>query len=144
MTVTDLPAVNATLNGISAVLLVCGYTAIRRRHVTAHKVLMLTAVVTSTLFLISYVIYHYHAGSTRFGGMGWARPVYFVMLVTHVVLAAGLVPLVPVTLVRALRGRFEDHRRLARRTLPIWLYVSVTGVAIYLALYKVFGPAAGG
>lgn len=142
--VQDLPAVNATLNGISAVLLGCGYAAIRRKHIAVHFAFMTAAVVTSTLFLISYVIYHAHVGSKPFIGQGWIRPVYYAVLLTHVVLAAALVPLVLVTLVRALRERFDAHRRLARWTWPIWMYVSLTGVAIYLALYHLFpGTPAG-
>jgi len=130
-----LPTVNAALNTLASVLLCAGYLCIRRRRIAAHRVLMLSAFCTSTLFLVSYLVYHAGAGSRRFDGTGWVRPVYFTVLVTHVVLAAVMVPPVLMTLARALRGRFADHARLARRTLPVWLYVSVTGVVIYLMLY---------
>lgn len=138
-TVTDLPTLNALLNLTSAVLLTLGYVQIRRRRVEPHHRCMLTACVSSTLFLVSYVIYHANAGSKPFGGHGLARPVYFAILLTHVVLAAAIVPMVIVTLARAFRGRFAEHARLARRTLPLWLYVSVTGVVIYLMLYVLYG-----
>ena len=139
ITISDLPTVNATLNGICATLLVGGYLAIRRRRIEVHRRFMLAAFATSSLFLISYVTYHLTADPVKFRGMGWIRPAYFTMLITHVTLAIVLVPLVLVTLIRALRGRFEAHRRLARWTLPIWLYVSVTGVTVYVALYHAFG-----
>ncbi len=140
--VSDLPAVNATLNGISTVLLLAGFVAIRRRRVALHRALMLSAFCTSTLFLVCYVIYHYHAGSRPFAGTGLVRPIYFSLLISHVLLAAALLPLVLVTMTRALRGRFESHRRIARWTWPIWMYVSVTGVLIYAMLYHWFvgGP----
>lgn len=112
-----------------------GYISIRRRDVTAHKACMIAAFGVSTLFLISYVTYHVHVGSVRFTGTGWIRPVYFTILISHIVLAAAVLPLALVTLYRAARGRFEAHRRIARWTLPIWLYVSVTGVVVYLMLY---------
>ena len=136
MTVSDLPALNATLNGISGVLLAIGYVLIRQRRKRAHRAAMLAAFVTSALFLVSYTIYHAQAGSRPFRGEGPIRTVYFTILISHVVLAAAVLPLAIVTLVRALRGRFDAHARIARRTLPIWLYVSVTGVLVYLMLYR--------
>jgi putative membrane protein len=134
--VAGLPALNAALNATSAVLLVLGYAFIRRRWIGAHLTVMLTAFGISTLFLVSYVIYHYHAGSRSFTGQGWIRPVYFVLLVTHIGLAAGIVPLALTTIWRALTGQIARHRRLARWTLPLWLYVSLTGVVIYWMLYR--------
>jgi putative membrane protein len=135
--VSALPALNATLNATSAALLVLGYGFIRRRWITGHLTAMLAAFGVSALFLASYVIYHYHAGSRPFGGQGWVRPVYFGLLITHIVLAAAIVPLALTTIWQALTGRFARHRRLARWTLPLWLYVSVTGVIIYWMLYRV-------
>jgi uncharacterized membrane protein YozB (DUF420 family) len=132
------PAINATLNGTSAVLLVSAHRMIKRGRMATHRALMLTAVGTSTLFLISYLYYHAHVGSVRFQGHGWSRPVYFSILISHTILAATIVPLVIVTLSRALRERFDRHRAIARWTYPIWLYVSVTGVVIYLMLYQIF------
>jgi uncharacterized membrane protein YozB (DUF420 family) len=130
-----LPTLNAALNTTSAILILCGYFFIRRRQITAHRTCMIAAVTCSVCFLVSYVIYHAQAGSTRFQGEGPVRAVYFTILLTHTVLAIAIVPLVAVTLRRALAGRFEQHRRIARITLPIWLYVSVTGVVIYFMLY---------
>lgn len=135
MSVSDLPALNATLNGVAAAFLLAGYACIRARRTAAHRASMLAAVVTSALFLVSYVIYHANAGSKPFQGTGAIRAVYFAILITHIVLAAAIVPMVLVTLARALKGRFDRHARLARWTLPIWLYVSVTGVVIYVMLY---------
>jgi uncharacterized membrane protein YozB (DUF420 family) len=132
------PAINATLNGASAVLLITAHRMIARGRMAAHRALMLSAVGTSTLFLISYLYYHAHVGSVRFQGHGWSRPVYFSILISHTILAAAIVPLVIVTLNRALRQRFERHRAIARWTYPLWLYVSVTGVVIYLMLYHLF------
>jgi len=134
-----LPTLNALLNLTSAVLLSVGYAHIRRRKVIAHHRSMLAACVSSAFFLVSYLVYHASAGSKPFAGHGIVRPLYFAILFTHVVLAAFIVPMVLVTLARALRGRFAEHARLARRTLPLWLYVSVTGVVIYLMLYVVYG-----
>ncbi len=131
-----LPGINAFLNSASALFLVIGYLLIRRGRVSAHRVCMLSAFATSTLFLVSYLTYHYQVGSVPFEGRGWVRPLYFSILISHTVLAAAIVPLVLVTLVRALRGRFERHKRIARWTLPIWLYVSVTGVVVYWMLYR--------
>jgi putative membrane protein len=132
------PTINACLNAACAVLLGFGYASIRRRRIDRHRRIMLTAVGTSVVFLASYLYYHVHAGATRFAGEGWTRPAYFAILGTHTVLAAVILPLVIVTVVRALRGRFADHRRIARVTLPLWMYVSVTGVVVYLLLYHVY------
>ncbi len=132
------PVINASLNGTSTVLLVTGRWLIGQRRIAAHRLVMLTAVVTSSLFLISYLYYHYHVGSVRFQGTGWSRPLYFTILISHVVLAAAIVPLVIITLTRALRERFDKHRAIARWTFPLWLYVSVTGVLVYFMLYKWF------
>src|SRR5205823_12875134 len=132
------PAINATLNGTSALLLIAAYIMIRRGRIATHRALMLTAVATSTLFLISYVYYHAHVGSVHFQGQGWSRPVYFSILISHTILAAVTVPLVIITVTRALRERFDRHRAIARWTYPIWLYVSVTGVVIYFMLYRIF------
>ena len=133
----DLPALNACLNALSGVLLSCGYVCIRRRQIAWHRACMLSAFATSTVFLISYVIYHAQIGSKPFPGHGAVRPVYFTILLTHVVLAAAVPPLAIVTLTRGLRNRIVAHVRLARWTLPIWLYVSVTGVIVYVLLYQV-------
>ena len=138
MSVTDLPAVNATLNAISATLLVIGYVLVRRRKLDAHRNVMIAAFTVSSLFLIGYVIYHYNVGSRRFPGQGPIRSVYFFILITHIVLAALVPPMAIVTLVRGLRTRYDTHARLARWTLPIWLYVSVTGVIVYLMLYRMY------
>ena len=135
ISIYDLPTLNAALNGTSAVLLALGYFFIRRKKVDLHKACMVSAFVPSTLFLVSYLIYHYHAGSKPFPGAGWTRPVYFTILISHVILATVTLPLAIVTLARALRGRFEKHRRIARWALPVWLYGSVTGVVVYLMLY---------
>ena len=132
------PIINASLNGASTVLLLTGRWFISRRRIAAHHVTMITAVVTSTLFLISYLYYHAHVGSVRFQGTGWSRPVYFTILISHVTLAAVIVPLVIITLTRALRQRFDRHRAIARWTFPLWLYVSVTGVLVYFMLYHWF------
>lgn len=136
-------ALNASLNGTSAVLLVCGYTAIRRGNKTVHKRFMLSAFTVSVAFLISYVIYHLRVGHVLFQGQGWIRPVYFTLLLSHTILAAVIVPLILITLRRAWLERFDKHRIIARWTLPIWLYVSVTGVVIYVLLYHVYAPHAG-
>lgn len=130
-----LPTVNASLNGLAAILLIAGYYYIRKRDLQKHRACMLTAFSCSVLFLISYLIYHYQVGSVRYQGTGALRTVYLTILATHTVLAAAVPFLAAITLVRALRKRFEKHRAIARWTLPIWLYVSVTGVVIYLMLY---------
>lgn len=135
MTPSDLPALNAALNATAAVLLLAGWRYIRRGRIDEHRRCMLSAFGASVLFLISYLVYHAAAGSRPFDGEGAIRVVYFVVLVSHVVLAAAIVPLALVTLARGLRRDDERHRRLARWTFPIWMYVSVTGVAIYLMLY---------
>lgn len=131
-----LPAVDAALNATSALFLTLGYLFIRRKNVKAHKVCMLVAVATSVVFLACYLTYHYFHGATRFSGQGAVRWVYFSILGSHTVLAAAIVPLVLVTLFRALRERFDAHKRIARWTLPVWLYVSVTGVIVYWMLYQ--------
>ena len=138
MTIADLPALNASLNALSAVFLVCGYVLIRRAQRERHKVCMLAALTTSTAFLISYVIYHANSGSRPFPGSGPIRLVYFTILITHVILAATIVPLALATTVRGLRAQYERHVAIARWTLPLWLYVSVTGVIIYLMLYEMY------
>ena len=137
---TIFPVINATLNGTSAVLIATGRGLIRRGHVAAHRAFMIAAVVSSSAFLACYVWYHAHAGvgSVRFQGQGMVRPVYFAILISHTLLAVVVVPLVIITLVRALRARFDRHRAIARWTYPIWLYVSVTGVVIYVMLYHIY------
>ena len=134
--VTSLPHLNALLNTVSAILLLTGYCFIRQRNVDAHRRCMLAALTCSGLFLTSYLVYHFNVGSVRFEGQGWIRMVYFGVLVSHTVLATAIVPLVVITVVRALRARFDRHRVIARWTLPLWLYVSVTGVAVYWMLYQ--------
>jgi uncharacterized membrane protein YozB (DUF420 family) len=135
-----LPHLNAALNATSFLLLVAAFYQIKRGNVAAHRRLMLSALAVSSLFLISYVTYHAQYGSVRFQGQGTVRTVYFVILVTHVILAAAIVPLIIVTLRRALRGDFTLHRRIARWTYPLWVYVSVTGVVVYLMLYHLYRP----
>lgn len=136
--VADLPAVNATLNAVAATLLVVGYLKIRQGKIETHRRLMLAAFTTSALFLVSYLIYHANAGSRPFPGQGPIRAVYFAILISHVILAAAILPLALITLTHALRARFERHVPIARWTLPIWLYVSVTGVLVYLMLYQLY------
>ena len=135
MSVQDLPTVNAVLNCTSAVLLGLGYHCIRRRQVAAHRACMLGAFAVSVLFLVSYLTYHAQVGSVRFPGTGTLRVLYLTILVSHSLLAAVVPPLAVLTVYRALRGQVDRHRRVARWTLPIWLYVSVTGVVVYLMLY---------
>ncbi len=132
---SDLPHWNAFLNGTSAVLLMAGFICIRRKNVRMHRRLMLAGLAASVLFLISYLVYHAQVGSVRFQGQGWIRPLYFAVLLSHTLLAAPVVPLALITVWQALAGKFERHRRIARWTLPIWVYVSITGVAVYLMLY---------
>ncbi len=132
------PALNAALNGASAMLLGTGYVMIRRGRVRAHKTCMILAFLSSTAFLVSYLLYHWKVGSVHFQGRGWIRPVYFSLLATHTMLAAAIVPLAVITLSRALREQFDRHKRIARWTLPLWFYVSVTGVAIYFLLYHLY------
>ena len=136
MTVHDLPAVNASLNALSGILLLVGYVLIRRRRIETHRKVMIAAFVTSSIFLVCYVVYHAQVGSVRFTRQGFVRPLYFTILVTHVTLAAAVVPLALVTLSRGLKARYERHRTIARWTFPIWLYVSVTGVLVYVLLYQ--------
>ena len=132
------PVIDAALNGTSAVLLLVGRGFIKRGRMAAHRAVMVTALISSSLFLASYLYYHAHVGSVHFQGLGWSRPVYFSILISHTILAAAIVPLVIITLSRALRERFDRHRKIARWTFPLWLYVSVTGVVIYLMLYHLF------
>ena len=136
MAVTDLPALNATLNAISSVLLVTGWLFIHRGERQKHKACMIAALVTSGLFLTSYVIYHAQVGSVPFRRTGWIRTVYFSVLIPHVILAAAVVPPILITVSRGLSAKYDQHRRIARWTLPFWLYVSVTGVIVYLMLYQ--------
>ncbi len=138
LTISDLPALNATLNGIAAILLATGYLFIKQGRRRQHQWCMLGALTTSALFLVSYVTYHLHAGSRPFPGQGPIRVVYFAILITHVILAAVIVPLALLTAVRGLRSQFDKHVRIARWTFPVWLYVSVTGVVIYLMLYEIY------
>jgi putative membrane protein len=136
VSVHDLPAVNATLNGVAGVLLLIGFLLIRSRKIDLHRRFMIAAFIASALFLVSYIVYHAQVGSVRFTRQGFVRPLYFTILITHVALAATVLPLAIVTLTRGLKGRFPAHRAIARWTLPIWLYVSVTGVLVYVLLYQ--------
>src|SRR5215510_8419618 len=136
MTVHDLPAVNATLNAIAAVLLTIAFVLIRQRRIEAHRRTMLAAFATSSLFLVCYIVYHAQVGSVRFTRQGFVRPLYFGVLITHVTLAAVVLPLAITTLTRGLKAQYDRHRAIARWTLPIWIYVSVTGVLVYLLLYQ--------
>ena len=136
MTVHDLPAVNASLNALSGILLLTGYIMIRARRIQQHRRFMIAAFATSSLFLVCYLVYHAQVGSVPFTRQGVVRPLYFTILVTHVTLAAAVVPLALVTLSRGLKGRYPQHIRIARWTFPIWLYVSVTGVLVYVLLYQ--------
>ena len=135
MTVHDLPTVNATLNALAAILLICGYVLIRRKRIQTHRKVMIAAFITSSLFLVCYVVYHAQVGSVHFPKTGAIRTVYFAILGTHTLLAATVPVLAIITLRRGLAARFDKHRKIARWTLPIWLYVSVTGVVVYLMLY---------
>jgi len=134
------PPINATLNGTSAVLLITGRALIMRGRMAAHRAVMIAALITSSIFITSYLYYHYHVGSVHFAGQGFWRPVYFTILITHTTLAAVIVPMIIVTLVRALSERYDRHRAIARWTFPLWLYVSVTGVIVYFMLYQWFAP----
>ena len=136
MDVRDLPTLNASLNGIAAALLIWGWTLIRRKRIEIHRRVMLAAFGVSVLFLISYLVYHYTVGSVRFQKTGTIRTVYLSILLTHTILAAAVPFLATITLVRGLRQKYDKHRRIARWTLPIWLYVSVTGVVVYWMLYR--------
>jgi putative membrane protein len=133
-----MPALNATLNGLAGVWLVLGYIQIRRKNIQVHKRFMLAACATSALFLVTYLTYHAFAGTTRFAGEGWSRPVYFSILISHTILAAAIVPLALVTVWNGLKMRVIRHRAIARWTFPIWTYVSVTGVLVYFFLYHWF------
>ena len=133
---TVLPTVNATLNAISGIFLLTGYVLIKRRQINAHRNAMLGAFTTSTLFLICYLVYHAQAGSRPFTGQGIIRYVYFAILISHIVLAAAILPMAISTLSRGLRGRYAEHKRIATKTFPAWMYVSVTGVIVYLMLYQ--------
>jgi uncharacterized membrane protein YozB (DUF420 family) len=133
-------ALNASLNGASAILLACGYAAIRAGKVAVHKAFMISAFVVSSVFLASYLAYHYRVGHVVFQGQGWIRPVYFVLLGTHTLLAIVIVPLILITLRRAWLQRFDKHRIIARWTLPLWFYVCVTGVIVYLMVYQIYVP----
>ena len=136
MSVTDLPAVNATLNAISGILLLIAYRHIRARRIQQHRRFMIAAFATSSLFLVCYLVYHAQVGSVPFTRQGFVRPLYFTILITHVTLAATVVPLALVTLSRGLKARYPQHRRIARWTFPVWMYVSVTGVLVYVLLYQ--------
>jgi uncharacterized membrane protein YozB (DUF420 family) len=138
ISISDLPALNATLNATSALLLTVGHFFIRRDNMKAHRAFMIAAFAASVLFLTSYLVYHYYHGVTPFGGVGWIRAVYFVILISHTVLAAAVVPLALITLALALRGQFGKHKKIAVWAYPVWIYVSVTGVIVYLLLYKIF------
>jgi uncharacterized membrane protein YozB (DUF420 family) len=136
VTLQDLPAVNASLNALSGILLLIAYIFIRQRKIEQHRKVMLAAFATSSLFLVFYVIYHAQVGSVRFTRQGFVRPLYFTILITHVTLAAAVLPLAIVTLSRGLKARYPQHRKIARWTFPIWMYVSVTGVLVYVLLYQ--------
>lgn len=136
--IDSLPALNSLLNATSAILVLTGYRFIKIGKREAHRACMIGACCVSALFLISYLTYHYYHGSERFQGQGWSRPVYFAILISHTILAAGVVPLVITTLLRGLRGRYVEHKKIAKWTFPIWLYVSTTGVIIYFMLYQIF------
>jgi uncharacterized membrane protein YozB (DUF420 family) len=131
-------ALNASLNGASAILLAAGYAAIRNGKIAVHKAFMISAFVVSSVFLGSYLLYHYRVGHVTFHGQGWIRPVYFTLLTTHTVLAVVIVPMILITLRRAWLGKFDRHRVIARWTLPLWFYVSVTGVIVYLMVYQIY------
>jgi putative membrane protein len=133
-------ALNASLNGISGVLLAGGYTAIRNRKIAVHKAFMISAFLVSSVFLVSYLVYHYRVGHVVFHGQGWIRPVYFVLLTSHTLLAIVIVPMILITLRRAWLEQFDRHRIIARWTLPLWFYVCVTGVIVYLLVYQIYAP----
>ena len=133
-------ALNASLNGTSAVLLACGYAAIRNGKIVVHKTFMIAAFLVSSVFLVSYVVYHIRVGHVVFQGQGWIRPVYFVLLTSHTLLAITIVPMVLITLRRAWREQFDKHRVIARWTLPLWFYVCITGVIVYLMVYQIYAP----
>jgi putative membrane protein len=141
MSFSDLPTLNAILNSTSAILLLIGHRFMKQGNITAHKRAMIGVFVVSAMFLTSYLVYHYGHGSQPFKGEGIVRPIYFAILISHTILATAIVPLAIITLVRGLKGRYESHKRIARWTYPIWLYVSATGVIIYLMLYHLFTGA---
>ncbi len=136
----ELAPLNAILNSVAALLLAAGFYCIRRRWIRAHRAFMLSAFAVSIAFLVSYIAYHYRIGDVRFQGHGYVRPIYFTILITHVTLATVIVPLVLITLWRALRGNFHKHRRIARWTWPLWIYVSITGVVVYFMCYRMYPP----
>jgi uncharacterized membrane protein YozB (DUF420 family) len=136
VSVTELPALNAALNTLATVFLLAGYVFVRQKRIGPHRLCMLGALATSAAFLTSYVIYHANVGSRPFTGTGPIRIVYFAVLISHVLLATAIVPMVVMTVSRALAGRFDPHRRIARLTWPLWMYVSITGVIVYLMLYR--------
>ena len=144
MSIYTLPAINASLNGLSAVFLTAGFVFIRQKKIAAHRFCMISAFCVSAIFLICYVTYHtylavvLHRGPTRFENPQWFRPIYLTILLTHTILAMVIVPLILITLIRALRERFDKHKKIARWTWPLWMYVSVTGVIVYLLLYQIF------
>lgn len=140
MTVTDLPAVNASLNAVATVLIVLGLIFIKSGRKTAHIASMIAALIVSAAFLGCYLYYHYHAGHVQFAGTGWIRPVYLTILISHIILAVVNLPMIFLTVIPALRSRFDKHKRWARWTAPVWLYVSVTGVLVYLMCYEWWGP----
>jgi uncharacterized membrane protein YozB (DUF420 family) len=140
MTVSDLPALNALLNSCATVLIVCGLVAIKLRKPKVHSGFMVAALVVSAAFLTSYLIYHYHVGQVKFAGVGAVRTVYFTILISHVILAIVNLPMIILTVIPAIRERFDKHRKWAKITAPIWLYVSVTGVIVYMMCYKWYGP----
>lgn len=141
MTVYDLPAINASLNAVATILLGSGYVAIKRGNKELHKKLMISALLVSAAFLACYLVYHYHAGSKPFPDLGWIKTVYLLILVPHIILAAVMVPMILKTFWHAFRGEWESHKKIARWTFPIWMYVSLTGVVIYLMLYQWFTAA---
>ena len=140
MDTSNLPAVNAVFNSLSTICLLAGFYFIKKvpRHEKRHKICMFSALIFSTIFLIGYLTFHYHHGSTKFPDLGWIKTLYLIILIPHIILAAVMVPMIVMTFNYALRGNFEKHRKWARVTFPIWMYVSVTGVIIYLMLYQLF------
>ena len=140
MIYASLAPVNAILNATAFVLLMAGYIFIKRKQVAAHRACMISALIVSAVFLTSYLTYHYHVGDVRFSGTGWVRPLYFAILIPHIILAGLIVPMALATAWFALKGRFSSHKKIARWTWPLWIYVSVTGVVIYVMLYKLYTP----
>lgn len=132
------PIIDATMNGISTILLLAGHNFIKRGRLAAHRAFMITALISSSIFLASYLYFHFHVGSVHFQGQGFSRPVYFAVLISHVVLAAAILPLIVITLTYALKQQFDKHQTIARWTYPLWLYVSITGVIVYFMLYHLF------